>query len=68
MYFLLRVLRFVFRKPLGLSAVALVQGYVTAGPSPYDAELRAAFRAEQQRKLRALARNPVRWLRETYGF
>ena len=67
LYFALRVVRFVFRKPFGLSAVALVRGYVSAGPSPYPPELRAAFRAAQVAKLRALARNPVRFLRETYG-
>jgi glycosyltransferase involved in cell wall biosynthesis len=65
-YFALRVVRFAFRRPFGLSAVALLQGYLTAGPSPYDEEIRSAFRATQASKLRALAAHPVRWTRQTY--
>lgn len=66
-YFALRLLRFAFRKPFGLSALALLQGYVTAGPSPYDPSIRTAFRAGQSEKLHALARHPLRWLRATYA-
>lgn len=66
--FALRIVRSLFRRPRLVGAVMLVVGYVTAGDSPFDAELRQAFRLEQRARLRALARHPVRWIRQSFGW
>ena len=65
-YFALRLLRSTFRKPYVIGAAAMAYGYARAEPSPYPAELRRAHRREQSARLRALARNPLRFLRDTF--
>lgn len=66
-YFALRVLRFLVRKPVVLGALALVQGYATAGRGPHPDVLRRAMRDHQAAKLKNLLRNPVRFLTLHYG-
>lgn len=66
-YFLLHALRYAFRPPYAVGALALVWGYLRAGPGPYPDWARTGTRDHQRAKLRALARNPVRWLRSTYS-
>lgn len=66
-YLLARLLRYTFRRPYVLGAVAMAVGYLRAGPGPWPDELKALMRREQADRLRALTRSPVRWLRATYG-
>jgi hypothetical protein len=66
-YFALRLLRHAFRRPYVVGAVAMARGYLTAGPSPYDEQLRRSHRQEQAARLRRLARHPIGFLRETYS-
>lgn len=66
-YFALRVLRYLVRAPFGVGALALLHGYLTAGPGPFDAQLRADMRAEQAQKLQDLRRHPWTFLRATYS-
>jgi glycosyltransferase involved in cell wall biosynthesis len=67
LYFVLRLVRTTFRKPYVIGAGAMALGYLRADPSPYDVTLRRAHRAEQSARLRALVRNPRRFLRATYS-
>ena len=66
-YFLLHVLRYVFRPPYAVGAMALVWGYLSAGRGPYPDWARSGTRDHQRSKMRALARHPIRWLRGTYA-
>jgi hypothetical protein len=67
LYFGARIVRYTFRRPYGVGAIAMVYGYATAGRGPFSEELRTAMREQQATKLRDLARRPVRSLRELYG-
>jgi dolichol-phosphate mannosyltransferase len=67
-YFCLHVLRYLARRPRGIGAVAMVIGYLRAGRSPYDDQLRRAHARSQRAKLAAAVTNPVAWLRQTYGY
>lgn len=66
-YFALRLLRYVARRPYVVGAIGMAWGYVTGGGGPYAPEMKAAFRRRQAAKLRALARHPLSWTRATYG-
>jgi glycosyltransferase involved in cell wall biosynthesis len=65
-YFLLHVVRYVFRPPYAVGALAMAWGYLRAGRGPYPDWAREGTRDHQRSKLRALLRNPVGWLRRTY--
>lgn len=65
-YFLLHVVRYLFRKPYVAGSVAMVWGYATAGNGPYDSALRDSHAREQKAKMRGLLNNPVGWVRATY--
>jgi glycosyltransferase involved in cell wall biosynthesis len=66
-YFSLRLVRMVFRKPFLIGALELLRGYATAGPGPHPAALRDAMRAQQAAKLRELVRHPARFIATHYG-
>lgn len=66
-YFLLRCLRYLIRRPYVFGSVAMFWGYLTAGSGPYPGELKRRHASMQRDKLKRLIRNPVRFLRETYG-
>jgi len=51
-YFTLRLLRYAPRRPPLVGSVVMLWSWLTAGPGPYDARLRAAKRAEQLAALR----------------
>ena len=57
-YFALRLVRYLWRKPYLLGTVWCAHGWLTAGPSPYPAELRAALRRQQSARLRSLLHRP----------
>lgn len=67
LYVVLRLLRYLGRPPYVVGSAALLWGYLTAGPSPFAAELRRAHRAEQAARMRLLARNPIGYLRRSLG-
>lgn len=66
-YFALRVVRYAFRRPYIVGALAMSWGYMTAGRSPFDDSLRRALRETHRRRLRALVRSPVRFIQQSYG-
>lgn len=66
-YFLLHAARYLFRKPYGIGGLAVVAGYLRAGPSPYSYDLRRSHAMEQRLKLRTASRNPIAWIRRVYG-
>jgi len=66
-YFLLRLVRYLFRRPYGVGALAMVWGYTTAGAGPFPAELRAQMRARQRGRLNSLVRSPRKYLLSAYG-
>jgi glycosyltransferase involved in cell wall biosynthesis len=66
-YVLLRLLRYAARPPYVVGSLAMLWGYLTAGGSPWSADLRRAHRAEQVARLRLLVRNPLGYLRRSLG-
>jgi hypothetical protein len=66
-YMLLRVIRYLWRRPYVTGAAATAWGYLVAGPGPYSAELKRANRREQTARLRHLLAHPAEGLR-LYGF
>jgi exopolysaccharide biosynthesis WecB/TagA/CpsF family protein len=66
LYFVLRVLRYAVRRPVGIGAIALVWGYATSGSGPFPKELQAEMRERQRAKLRRLVKQPLFFLRESY--
>jgi dolichol-phosphate mannosyltransferase len=68
LYFGLHALRYLGRRPFGVGSVAMIVGYLSAGTGPYATELRKAHARQQRAKLAAAVRNPVGWVRETYGY
>lgn len=66
-YLMLHVARFAFRQPYVIGSFLVLWGYLTAGGGPYPGWAKRGLRVQQRAKLIALARNPVRWLRRTYG-
>jgi dolichol-phosphate mannosyltransferase len=58
LYVTLRLLRYLWRRPYVVGAVATAWGGATAGPGPYPAELRRALHVEQSARLRQLVRHP----------
>lgn len=67
-YFLLHAVRYLFRTPRLVGTIAMLIGYLRAGPSPYPRSLREAHSRLQRQKLRSAARAPVRWYRDTYRY
>jgi hypothetical protein len=66
-YFVLHVLRYLFRSPYLIGSLAMIWGYVMAGSGPYPSNLKAAHGREQRTKLAQLRRQPVGWIRQVYG-
>jgi glycosyltransferase involved in cell wall biosynthesis len=62
LYFILRLVRHLVRKPVGVGSVAMLLGYIRAGRGPWPAGLKRALRAEQHARLRAMIRAPRRHL------
>ncbi|MEY2419130.1 MAG: dolichol-phosphate mannosyltransferase [Actinomycetota bacterium] len=63
-YFALRLVRYAVKRPFVAGSAVMLWAYVTAGKGPFAPELKRANRAEQTQRLRALARSPIRWVRE----
>lgn len=61
-YFLARLLRHLVRRPYVVGAVAMLWGYLTAGPGPWPVALKRALRDEQRARLQRLSRRPAREL------
>jgi hypothetical protein len=58
-YFAVRLLRYLGRRPYVVGAFATAAGWALAGPGPYPQDLKRAMRGEQSHRLRSLLRNPV---------
>lgn len=65
-YFLLRCLRYFLRRPLFIGPFAMFWGYITAGPGPYDRDLKQRHASMQRAKLREAAKAPVRFYKRVY--
>lgn len=65
-YFALHAARYVVRAPVGIGTCAMIWGYLTAGPGPYRADLKAAHARSQRAKLAQALRNPLRFWRKVY--
>jgi glycosyltransferase involved in cell wall biosynthesis len=66
MYFMLKFVRFIFRKPYVSGSVAMALGYLSSGKSPFSPELISLYKMEQVAKLNDLFKNPIKWLARTY--
>ncbi|HET7312398.1 MAG TPA: glycosyltransferase family A protein [Mycobacteriales bacterium] len=56
LYFLARLGRYAVRHPYGIGSIVMLWAYLTAGPGPYAATLKAAHRAEQVSRMRSALR------------
>lgn len=66
-YFALRLVRYLFRRPVIVGSLAMVVGWARAGESPFPADVLSAHRHQQRERLRRLARQPVAYLREAFS-
>jgi dolichol-phosphate mannosyltransferase len=66
-YLAIQVLVHLVRAPFLAGGLALLWGYVSAGPGPFDPELKAFHRREQRARLVQLARHPISGLRGLKG-
>ncbi len=65
-YFFLHFVRYVFRKPYVIGALAMLVGWATSSSGPYPTRLRNLHRLQQRKKLLALAKNPFSFVYNTY--
>lgn len=65
-YFVLRLVRYLPRRPRVVGAVVMLASYIRAGHGPFPAHLRVIYRDWQRRKLLRLVRNPFGSLRSLY--
>ncbi|MDN4174572.1 glycosyltransferase [Nocardioides sp. SOB77] len=65
-YFLLHAARYLVRRPWAVGTIAMLAGYLTAGPGPYEPGLKDAHRRMQRRKLAEAARGPIAFWRRAY--
>lgn len=65
-YFLIHCARYVARRPYVIGSLALLWGYLTAGPGPFAPELKKEHARMQREKLARAFRNPVGFWREAY--
>ena len=65
-YFLLHIVRYVFRKPYLLGAVWMIFGFGRGGEGPYPKNLREFHAKIQREKIKLLLRSPIKTLRELY--
>jgi hypothetical protein len=66
-YFVLHVIRYIFRRPYILGAFWMFFGFCLAGPGPYDSELRKLHGKLQRERLSRIFRSPITTLRKLYG-
>lgn len=66
LYFLLHAARYLGRSPVGVGALAVLWGYLRAGPGPYPRELKRAHARAQRDKLRWALRAPLGFWQAAY--
>jgi glycosyltransferase involved in cell wall biosynthesis len=66
-YFVFHVVRYIFRSPYFFGSIWMIVGFVTAGPGPYDKELRRYHGKIQRNRLIRILRSPASTLRDLYG-
>lgn len=66
-YFLIRCTRYFLRRPYVIGPFAMFWGYCTAGPGPYDSELKRMHARTQHTKLREMFTNPRKFYRDAYS-
>jgi len=65
-YFLLHLIRYIFRPPYLLGSVWMLAGFLTRDPGPYSKDLLLAHRTTQRERLRFLTRHPIRGFLQLY--
>ncbi|WP_300683259.1 glycosyltransferase [Nocardioides sp.] len=65
-YFLFHAARYLGRRPRLIGTVAMLWGYLSAGPGPYPSRLKRAHARMQRTKLRSMLRNPFAFWRRVY--
>lgn len=66
-YFALRLVRYLFRRPIVVGSLAMVVGWVRAGESPFPSDVLSAHRRQQRERLHGLARRPLTYLRGAFS-
>lgn len=65
-YFLAHAARYVVRRPYVVGALAMMWGWLRAGPGPYDPELKRTHARMQRTKLRMALTKPFAFWRAAY--
>lgn len=65
-YAALHIVRYFFRRPHAIGAMAMVKGIAESGPGPYPSRYKRAHADQQMAKLKALMKNPIAWIERTY--
>jgi glycosyltransferase involved in cell wall biosynthesis len=65
-YFVLHLIRYLFRSPYFIGSIWMMIGYITAGSGPYDLRLKRFHREIQKNRLSRLVRSPWITLRDLY--
>lgn len=65
-YFVLHLMRYVFRKPYVIGSLAMAIGFITAQKSPFETELMSEHARQQRVLLGRLFKNPIRQIRLLY--
>jgi hypothetical protein len=66
-YFVLHVLRYLFRRPFFFGSIWMIAGFLKAEEGPYDENLKASMKKLQREKISAILKNPISTLRKLYS-
>jgi len=65
-YFMLHLIRYIFRRPFITGAIWMLVGFLKADSGPYSTELRIEHRKIQRARLLRFYKNPIATFREIY--
>jgi dolichol-phosphate mannosyltransferase len=66
-YFILHLIRYLFRKPFLIGSVAMAIGFLTAQKSPFARELRTEHANQQRILLGRILKNPIKQIQSLYS-
>jgi len=65
-YFLLHLIRYIFRRPYLLGSLWMLAGFVFSSTGPFPKELRIQHRDMQRSRLRSIYKHPISAIKELY--
>lgn len=68
LYFLLRLIRYTFKKPFIIGSLYMAAGYIFSGKGPFEKTLKRGYRRFQVNKLKFLLTHPNKFKKTYYSF